>query len=105
MFDRSRPEKEQGNGLFTYALLKALTDPKADLPGGDRAYRNRIEISEVKRYLDGLFDLQEPSSIASNISSAKGMKDIQQPVYIPARLPGATRPINAISILRSLEPN
>ena len=103
VFNETRPESERGNGLFTYGLLKSLTDPSADLASGKLENRNRIEITEVKRFLDGVFDLGEPTSIASRISKKKKLIDIQQPVYIPARGPGANQPFDYISILRSLE--
>ena len=98
----SRPSNERGNGLFSYAFLKALTDKKADLPG-KKAGRNRIEIIEVKRYLDRQFDLEDEKSLAMEFRKRFKKKDIQQPVYVPARKLGGQQGSTNSSVLRSLD--
>ncbi len=101
--DPSRPFNERGNGLFSYAFLKALTDRKADLPG-KKAGRNRIEIIEVKRYLDRQFDLDDEKSLANEFRNRFKKKDIQQPVYVPARKLGQKQGSTNSSVLRTLDP-
>ncbi len=99
----SRPFSERGNGLFSYAFLKALTDTKADLPG-NKAGRNRIEIIEVKRYLDRQFDLDDEKSLAMEFRNRFKKTDIQQPVYVPARKLGQQQGNQGGSVLRTLDP-
>ncbi|MCP4933724.1 MAG: hypothetical protein GY927_05830 [bacterium] len=98
-----RPFNERGNGLFSYAFLKALTDKKADLPG-KKAGRDRIEIVEVKRYLDRQFDLDDEKSLANEFRNRFKKSDIQQPVYVPARKHGGRQGSAVISVLRTLDP-
>jgi Caspase domain/WD domain, G-beta repeat len=101
--NQSRPKAERGNGLFSYTLLKALTDKSADLPG-KLSGKNRIEIIEVKRYLDRQYDLGNKKSLASEFRELFNMADIQQPVYVPARRLGAKREGDESSIIRTLDP-
>ena len=102
-FNRARPPSERGNGLFSFALLKALTDRDADLPG-PAAGRGRIEVIEVKRYLDRLFDLGDADSLASIISRSRRRRDIQQPVYIPSRRLGQSLGAAGSTVIRTLDP-
>ena len=100
-FSKDRPARARGNGIFTYALLSALTSRKADI-AGSTAGRNKIEVWEIGRYLEGFFDPEDRSSAAAKLISrleALGHHVIlQEPVFVPARRSRA-----ATSVVRSLE--
>ncbi|MCH9806878.1 MAG: caspase family protein [Alphaproteobacteria bacterium] len=104
--DPSRPANERGNGIFTYSFLKSLTDKAADSRLGKLEYRNRIEVTEAKLYVDRLFDLKDTNSVINrlNATAKKPIKVLQQPQYIPARGAGALVPFKDVSVLRTLDP-
>lgn len=103
VFNTARPSSEQGNGLFTYALLKALTDPAADSEMTELRYRNSIEVVEARDYISVLFDLDREDSPASILRRKRRLNDIQQPFYIKARQAGSTDVENQRSVLRTLD--
>lgn len=84
-FDKSRAPADRGNGLFTYAMLDALTNPEADLPDDGSSVRNKIEIDEVRRFVTAFFNLKKPTSPVNRLRKATRITTIQQPVYVPAR--------------------
>lgn len=53
-YDRSRPKNRQGNSLFTYALLKALTTDETIL-SGERSPLVSIRVLGLANYFDTVF--------------------------------------------------
>lgn len=102
VFSEGRPEKDRGNGLFTYGLLRALTAPEADL-ASRIVGRNKIEVREIGVYLDRFFDPDDHESAATRlIDKLRGLgiaATAQQPTLVPAR-----RVPSDVSVVRSLEP-
>jgi DNA-binding beta-propeller fold protein YncE len=99
-FSQTRPADERGNGLFTYAMLKSLTDT-SDVPPGGKP--RKVEIYDVDRYVRGFFDARDRDSAAMRLIgrlAAQGISvTLQQPMFVPAR-----RRSNASTVLRTLEP-
>lgn len=99
-YSTTRPKDEQGNGLFTYALLKSLTDTgTAQLGSKPR----KVEVYDVDRYVRGFFDSQDEESAAVRLIRRLQEQGIsvalQQPMYVPAR-----RRVSAGTVIRTLEP-
>ena len=67
-FDMERPKMRQGNELFTYALLNALTKPRSDLQVAELA--RRIDIPWIATYLNGFFKGDNPRSGANVLRAA-----------------------------------
>ena len=99
-YSTTRPKDEQGNGLFTYALLKSLTDT-GTAPAGSKP--RKIEVYDVDRYVRGFFDSQDEESAAVRLIrrlQEQGVSvALQQPMYVPAR-----RRVSAGTVIRTLEP-
>ena len=53
-YDRSRPKNRQGNSLFTYALLKALTTDETIL-SGERNHLVSVRVLGLANYFDTVF--------------------------------------------------
>jgi hypothetical protein len=99
-YSTTRPKDEQGNGLFTYALLKSLTD-MGTAPAGSKP--RKVEVYDVDRYVRGFFDSQDEESAAVRLIRRLQEQGIsvalQQPMYVPAR-----RRVSAGTVIRTLEP-
>lgn len=97
-FDISRPKERQGNGLFTFALLKALTTPRANAASPSSA--RRIEIPWLADFLrNRFFDRANPRSPA-NLLKVRFPSDIP---YIPEPKYIAARSDNTDQLIRTLE--
>lgn len=98
-FSAARPQGEQGNGLFTYALLKSLTDP--ELAQGAKPHK--VEVYDVDRYIRGFFDGNDAESAATRLIRRLNEQGIavslQQPVFVPARRRSASA-----TVIRTLDP-
>ena len=98
-FSSERPKEEQGNGLFTYAFLKSLTDPGA-APSGSGP--RKVEVYDVDRYVRDFFDSRDDESAAMQL--IRRLKDqgisvaLQQPMFVPSR-----RRAGAGTVLRTLD--
>lgn len=83
-FSDARSSDERGNGLFTYALLKSLTEPAASA-GKSR----KVEVYDVDRYVRGFFDANDAGSAATRLIrrlQEQGVAvSLQQPVFVPSR--------------------
>ncbi len=103
VFSSRRPAAHSGNGLFTYGLLRALTDPEADLEG-ESSGRNKIEVVEIDRFLRRFFDpdnaQQSAGALIEQLLENGLAQTSQQPTLVPAR-----RLHSDISVVRSLEPD
>ena len=53
-YDKTRPKDRQGNSLFTYALLKALTTDESIL-SGDRSPLVSVRVLGLANYFDSVF--------------------------------------------------
>lgn len=99
-YSAARPEGERGNGLFTYAFLKALTDP-GTAPASIGA--RHVEVYDVDRYIRSFFDGRDEASAAMRLVrllAERGEKiALQQPMFVPAR-----RRTGGGTVLRTLEP-
>lgn len=99
-FSDARPQEESGNGLFTYALLKSLTDT-GNAPSG--AKPRKVEVYDVDRYVRGFFDGQDEDSAAVRLIRRLQEQGVavalQQPVFVPAR-----RRVASATVIRTLEP-
>ena len=73
-FDRRRGVELAGNGLFSYALLRSVTDPQADTPTPVRMI-GKIVFDEAKDYIEQYFQDQAKTSIHFR----------QTPWIVPAR--------------------
>jgi Caspase domain len=108
VFDRTRTTARRGNGLFTFALLDALTNPKADLPRGNQPPNGQIELDEIARYVGGIFNPSDPESIMRKVAALhpNQFKTLQEPDFLEARsgvttqVRGLTRPMP----VRTLKP-
>jgi WD40 repeat protein len=97
-FDRNRPKARQGNGIFTYALLSALTTPRTDVR--PPAPASRIDIPWIASFLKNVFfDLANPRSPANLLRTAKQLRYVPTPKYIPARSDQGDQ------LIRTLEPS
>ena len=99
-YSTARPKEQQGNGLFTYALLKSLTDT-GGAPAGSKP--RKVEVYDVDRYVRGFFDSHDEESAAVRLIRRLQEQGIsvalQQPMYVPAR-----RRASAGTVIRTLEP-
>lgn len=99
-FADTRPKDEQGNGLFTYALLKSLTEPVVAVTSGKPG---RIEVYDVDRYMRGFFDGHDAESAATRLIrrlQEQGIAvSLQQPVFVPSRRRSA-----GATVIRTLDP-
>lgn len=84
-YDRSRPRKRQGNSLFTYALLKALTTDETILSGE----RNRVvsvRVQGLANYFDTVFfNASIKDGEAARLMKQYNWPSIQKPRFYPAR--------------------
>jgi uncharacterized caspase-like protein len=88
VFDRNRPPNTQGNGLFTYGLLHALTSEDA-IPKSSPG-RHKLTTVDVDQYVSRkVFDFRDPDSIIRRLEH-KYAKISQTPYYKPGGLPGAS---------------
>lgn len=98
-FSATRPQGEQGNGLFTYALLKSLTEPEPTQGSKPR----KVEVYDVDRYIRGFFDGNDAESAATRLIRRLNEQGIavslQQPVFVPARRRSASA-----TVIRTLDP-
>lgn len=83
-FDKTRPAEINGNGMFAYAFLDALTDPRS--AGTSRDGKTlHISVRDVHRHLlDNLFG-KSPDSWANRMAKERGWSYAQTPIYIPSR--------------------
>ncbi len=88
VFNKDGFKGEQGNGLFTYAFLKSLTEAKADTALTDPG---KIQINEAAEYVRYFFE-EDPEGYQVKA----GTKLLQRPVYLTS---GEQKGV----ILRSLE--
>jgi hypothetical protein len=81
-----RSKSEGGNGIFTYALMRALTSHAADI-SEDSLGRGRIEVSEISRFMRKFFDPADPKSGAEKFRSVlrEAGSYLQQPIVVPSR--------------------
>jgi hypothetical protein len=85
-FDQARPDRRQGNGIFTYALLNALSKPRNDVRTAELA--RRIDIPWVASFLTStFFNRSDPASPANLLRSQhpRLLPYVPTPRYIPAR--------------------
>lgn len=73
-FDRRRDSLHAGNGLFTYSLLRALTDRQADSPSSVKVV-GKITVDEARDYIEQYFHDQGQRSVLFR----------QRPQFVPAR--------------------
>ncbi len=98
--DTTRSAGQQGNGLFTYGLLKALVAPQ--MPGSPSGRKQR-DTDEIFRYVeDQVFDLANPQSIAKRLERSRSQRIVQTPVYVAAR-PVERRNVPQRLVLRTLD--
>lgn len=101
-YDSRRVPGQQGNGLFTYGLLKAMVAPPTTLPGAP-AGRKQRDTDEIFRYVeDQVFDLTNPDSIAKRLERSRSQRIVQTPVYVAGR-PVERRHVPQRLVLRTLE--
>ncbi|MEM7314993.1 MAG: caspase family protein, partial [Planctomycetota bacterium] len=85
---KKRTASTQGNGIFTYALVKSLTSGEADTSRDNRG-RDRIELIEVEQFLHYFFDQTNRdapvSKLQRSLSTAKGQY-LQQPTIVRPRI-------------------
>ncbi|MEM6496592.1 MAG: caspase family protein, partial [Pseudomonadota bacterium] len=85
---KQRTASTQGNGIFTYALVKSLTSREADTSRDNRG-RDRIELIEVEQFLHYFFDQTNRdapvSKLQRSLSTAKGQY-LQQPTIVRPRV-------------------
>jgi Caspase domain len=96
-FDTTRPPDRQGNGLFTFALLNALTTPRPNAPTAAAA--NRIEIPWIADFLrNGFFDRARPDSPANKLRAQfpADLPYVPEPKYIAARSDNSDQLIRTI---------
>lgn len=74
-FDHRRDLKHSGNGLFTYTLLRALTDRKADDAQSSVKIIGKITVDEARDYIEQYFHDQAQRSVLFR----------QRPQFVPAR--------------------
>ena len=98
-FSADRAQGERGNGLFTYALLKSLTDAAPGMGAKPR----KVEVYDVDRYVRGFFDGSDAESAATRLVrrlAEQGVAvSLQQPVFVPARRRAASA-----TVIRTLDP-
>src|SRR5262249_36410971 len=85
-FDQGRSKDRQGNGLFTYALLNALTKPRRDVRPMELA--SRIDIPWVDSFMRNVFfNLHDANSPANLLRRTYPyiLPYVPTPKYIPAR--------------------
>jgi WD40 repeat protein len=84
-YDRSRPKNRQGNSLFTYALLKAMTTDETILKGNhDRLVS--IKVRPVADYFETVFfNASIKDGEAARLMKRYSWPTIQTPRYYPAR--------------------
>ena len=97
---KQRSGEDLGNGLFTYALVKALTSPEADT-SRDTFGSGRIELLEVEQFLNYFFDPLNKDSpgaqFARQLSNRPGSY-LQQPSIVRPRSERA-----AVRVIRTLD--
>jgi uncharacterized caspase-like protein len=99
-YSTARPKEQQGNGLFTYALLQSLTDAGGAQPSGKP---RKVEVYDIDRYVRGFFDSHDTESAAVRLIrklQEQGVSvALQQPMFVPAR-----RRVASGTVIRTLEP-
>jgi len=108
---KDRSTRSQGNGLFTYALLKSLTSVEADT-SLDTLGKGHIQLHEVDQYLSYFFNASDAASPAATLlrSFSAPPDYLQQPSLVAPRyqspsaivmrtLSGAGRPRAARSVM------
>jgi caspase domain-containing protein len=84
-FDRSRPTSRQGNGLFSYALLQALTTD-ATLLGNVRNSVVEVRVSGIQHYFNSVFfNTKIPNSEAARLMKKYTWRQIQSPKFYLTR--------------------
>jgi hypothetical protein len=84
-FDHTRPRDRQGNGLFSYALLHALTTDVTILAA---ARRNivQVRVLGIANYFDSVFFKADlPDGEAEHLMRKNNWADIQTPKFYPTR--------------------
>jgi hypothetical protein len=84
-YDRSRPKDRQGNSLFTYALLKALTTAETIL-SGERNHLVFVRVLSLANYFDTVFfKASVTDGEAARLMKQYGWPSIQTPRHYLAR--------------------
>ena len=84
-YDRSRPKNRQGNSLFTYALLKALTTDETIL-SGERNHLVSVRVLGLANYFDTVFfNTSIKDGEAARLMKQYGWPSIQTPRHYLAR--------------------
>ncbi|WP_316228497.1 MULTISPECIES: caspase family protein [unclassified Bradyrhizobium] len=84
-YDRSRPKNRQGNSLFTYGLLKALTTDETIL-SGEHSRLVSVRVLGLANYFDTVFfNASIKDGEAARLMKQYGWTDIQTPRYYLAR--------------------
>ena len=84
-FDHNRPANRQGNGLFAYALLHALTTD-ATILGGVRSGLVEVRVLGLAQYFDTVFfNAGLPNGEARQLMKSNNWIDIQTPKFYPTR--------------------
>ncbi len=86
-YNNKRPVADRGNGLFTYAVLKSLSDGDYTENAGDAG--RQVDVYDIDRYVRRFFRNTGDESAAQTLIRqlrSKGMNvTLQQPVFVPAR--------------------
>jgi uncharacterized caspase-like protein len=100
-YDEARPQGERGNGLFTYAVLRSLTEGGGPA-GSSQQGQRKVEVFDIYRYVRHFFDPADEQSAAQKLVrmlQQKGMSvGLQQPMYVPSR-----RGTGAATVVRTIE--
>jgi hypothetical protein len=84
-YDRSRPKNRQGNSLFTYALLKALTTDETILTG-ERDHLVYVRVLGLANYFDTVFfNASVKDGEAAHLMKQYDWPNIQTPTHYLAR--------------------
>ena len=84
-YDRSRPKNRQGNSLFTYALLKALTTDETILTG-ERDHLVYVRVLGLANYFDTVFfNASVKDGEAARLMKQYDWPNIQTPTHYLAR--------------------
>jgi WD40 repeat protein len=96
-YERTRSSPRQGNSLFTYALLRALTTREAVLPGAQSKDMARVRIDAINLYFQSVFfNTELPDSFASCLKRSRQWSDVQTPKFSSTRGSSGSRVVRTL---------
>jgi hypothetical protein len=96
-YERTRDPPRQGNSLFTYALLRALTTREAVLRGAQSKDSARVRIDGIDLYFQSaFFNTELPDSFANCLKRSHQWSNVQTPKFSSARGSSGSRVVRTL---------